>query len=104
MVRTSMLTGWWQLIRRPSQLFGRRRGSLNSEEFVSVGSPRQLTLSRPLPSDTKTFPRRKSSAAGPVPVLPPIKTDRGKPYRHEDSIEMHERVSQDVKNEAEIFV
>ncbi|KAK0941745.1 hypothetical protein LTR29_006636 [Friedmanniomyces endolithicus] len=54
MLRGSMFTGWYELMRNPRQLlklFNPRRPSVGSQDFIMQGSPKHISLNMPLGSE-----------------------------------------------------
>ncbi|KAK0250064.1 hypothetical protein B0A54_01812 [Friedmanniomyces endolithicus] len=54
MLRSSMFTGWYELMRNPRQLlklFNPRRPSVGSQDFIMQGSPKHISLNIPLGSE-----------------------------------------------------
>ena len=109
MVRWSMFTGWWELIRNPSTIF--RRPSTGSEDFVML-SPRTLAaqqgqqmanldagLRRRSSGQVRTSVDRERELASPTtsPMASP-----GKGRFEEISVEEPERVP--VKREEDVMV
>ncbi|KAK3635706.1 hypothetical protein LTR56_014582 [Elasticomyces elasticus] len=54
MLRGSMFTGWWEIIRNPRLIlanFGRRRASVGSQDFIMQDTPKHMSLPMALGSD-----------------------------------------------------
>lgn len=94
-----MFVGWYELLRSPRHilaLFQGRRPSLGSEDFIMQSSPKHMSLTKPLGSETPVKQHvPQSSVDATAAIL----------HRKDESRDL-ERASEkeDEKDEAEVMV
>ncbi|KAK4542422.1 hypothetical protein LTR36_006879 [Oleoguttula mirabilis] len=106
MLRWSMFTGWYDLLRNPRQflkLFHGRRPSVGSQDFIMQSSPKHMSLTRPLGSEES----RKQDGVVGTKAEPKIDAALSETEEH-DEHDRHDLESattkEKEKDEAEIMV